>query len=168
MSKFRTFILVLYPEIQQGFIDKLLRDYTCAYCLHDKDFDENGEIKKAHYHFIVCFKNPRSITGFAKELGIQANYIECCHDLVGSWQYLIHKNDPDKFQYCIDDVQLRNGFIPPDEERLTDETIFKAFFSELDNFRSFSDMLRWALTNNYYQWYRRNYRIISDIYKESL
>ena len=101
MSKFRTFILVLYPEIQQGFIDKLLRDYTCAYCLHDKDFDENGEIKKAHYHFIVCFKNPRSISGFAKELGIQANYIEGCHDCVSPWQYLT-----DNFQYFIDDVQL--------------------------------------------------------------
>lgn len=110
MEKFRSknFNLVLYPEDMTHYlaIDKIKNEgYDYAIIKHDRDIDDNGEIKKAHYHIVLRFKNAKWNTALAEELGIAENYIQQCRDLKRSLLYLIHFYDEDKTQYLIKEVQ---------------------------------------------------------------
>lgn len=121
MEKMRskTFNLMLYPEEDKSHLKALeyiRANYDYAAICHDKDtFEEDitindvlhkkGEIKKAHYHVVVKFKNAKWSTALANELEIAENYIEVAHDLKRSLLYLIHYYDEDKYQYSIEDVE---------------------------------------------------------------
>lgn len=102
----RNLLLVLYEEdkTHKKAIDKIKTSYDYAMICHDKDTDENGEIKKPHYHVVLKFKNPKWNTSLADELGITPNYIEEPRSLKKSLEYLIHYNEPEKYQYSIDEV----------------------------------------------------------------
>ncbi len=108
MEKFRakSFNLVLYPEDETHVqaLEKIKSSYDYAYILHDQDINEDGELKKQHYHVVLSFKNAKWNTALADELGITANYIEESRSLKRSLLYLIHYYDENKFQYPVDRV----------------------------------------------------------------
>lgn len=54
---------------------------------------------------MLRFKNSRWSSAICKELGIKENYIEEVKKFNNAIQYLIHYNDPDKYQYNIEDVK---------------------------------------------------------------
>lgn len=102
----RKFVAVLYPEdpTHAACIEKLKQGgYNFAAILHDKDVyedgDQKGEIKKAHWHIVLRFKNAVWNTAISKELGITANYLEACKDVDSALLYLVHYGHNDKFQY---------------------------------------------------------------------
>lgn len=103
----RTLALLLYPDdpSHQQAIEKIKQSYDYALILHDKDVDEDGVIKKAHYHVVLRFKNQTWNSAVAKDLGIELNYIQKVRSFDNALQYLIHFNDSDKFQYSIDEVK---------------------------------------------------------------
>ena len=57
--------------IEQGknYIDKY------AFILHDKDKNENGELKASHYHILLHFKYPVNTDYVLKWFNIKENYI---------------------------------------------------------------------------------------------
>lgn len=77
--------------------------------LHDSDVKEDGTPKKTHYHWLVGFdKKPPSPQDFAKFI---KKYSFVYHreelvvrDPVGAYEYLTHKNHPNKHQY--DDSEI--------------------------------------------------------------
>lgn len=101
--KSRTLAIVLYPESQQSAIDSIRKNYSYVGMLHDKDTDVNGELKKAHWHFIIRFKQARWSSGLAAELGID-DHFESVKNMDGALRYLSHLDDPDKFQYDPSDA----------------------------------------------------------------
>ena len=101
--KSRTLAIVLYPESQQSVIDSIRKNYSYVGMLHDKDTDANGVLKKAHWHFIIRFKQARWSSGLAAELGID-DHFESVKNMDGALRYLSHMDDPDKFQYDPADV----------------------------------------------------------------
>ena len=112
-EKFRSrlFVAVLYPDDESHVecISKLNSNgYNFAAILHDKDIYEDGEnegeIKKAHWHIIVRFKNAVWNTAVAKELGIQPNYLEVCRDGDAALLYLVHYGKEEKYQYEYEEV----------------------------------------------------------------
>ena len=109
MEKYRSrrHCLLLYAEdsTHAKAIEHITMNYDYALILHDKDCDENGELKKEHYHLIVEFKSAKWRSALAKELGIAENYIEQVNNYEKALEYLIHYNDDDKFHYEIDDVK---------------------------------------------------------------
>ena len=109
MEKFRDrkFALLLYPEdsTHMDALEIVKKSYDCAYILHDKDKDENGFLKKAHYHVVLTSgTNQKWNTALAKELQLAENYIEVCRNVDRALEYLIHYNDSDKFEYPIEEV----------------------------------------------------------------
>ena len=102
----RKHCLLLYPEDETHMkalsIIKSSFDYACI--LHDKDCDDNGELKKAHYHVVVSFPTAKWRTALSKDLGITENYIEQCRSMEHALMYLIHYDDDSKYQYSIDEV----------------------------------------------------------------
>ncbi len=96
--KARTMLIVLYPESQQDAIDSIRANYSHIGILHDKDTDENGELKKAHWHFIIRFRQARWSSSLANELGID-DHFESCKSLDSACRYLLHLDHPEKYLY---------------------------------------------------------------------
>lgn len=113
----RKFRLLLYPEDEthcRAIYELEQAGYKYAAILHEKDVwtDDDpdigehivGSIKKPHWHVVVKFQNAIWSSALAKKLGIKENYIRDCKNLDGSLLYLVHENQPEKYQYDIDDV----------------------------------------------------------------
>lgn len=80
--------------------------------LHQSDdchFKE-GEIKKKHYHVVAWTDHSPILLGTAasQKFDIPSNYVQRVKNLRKAIQYLIHKNNPDKFQYDVSELQLKD------------------------------------------------------------
>ena len=95
------------------FCNKYANEYY--YILHDKDVDEFGQVKTKHIHLLFTYKEKR--TRLKRMLSLLNGEIFGGMDKTRSlitiaiWkdyefgiQYLIHKNDEDKYQYKVSDV----------------------------------------------------------------
>lgn len=75
----RYFSFVLYEEDKEQMkgMNYITKNYKYARIYHDKDKEEDGTEKKAHYHVIIYIgNNPRNRHAIAEEIGIKENYIE--------------------------------------------------------------------------------------------
>lgn len=130
MSKRRyNYFVLLYPFedlTHQSAFDYIKTNYQCAYITHDMDTDDNGEIKKSHVHVVVHLTNACTLSAFAKRLNIAENYIKYIDSIDNALIYLIHKKDPDKYQYEPALVQgsLRNQFLEAIANTDTSESDF--------------------------------------------
>ena len=105
---------VLYPEsCKENWKENLEKSglKCCVSPLHDLDLDDNGELKKSHYHILCCYNGPVTRDNFMSVVNsIGAVGAEKIENVKGYFDYLIHKNNLDKHQYNIDDLQMINGF----------------------------------------------------------
>lgn len=93
-----------------------------SYAYHDKDFTEVGEVKKPHYHVLICFDGPTTyatMQDHAKRVGAANDVTQPVGSVRGIVRYFCHKDNPDKYQYQEDIIQCRNGFDPKDYFNLT-------------------------------------------------
>lgn len=103
----RVHMLLLYPDCEPHVkaIEIIKKSYDYAMILHDKDSDENGELKKPHYHVVLRFNQAVWNTSIIKELGIEPNYIEKVGNVNNALEYLVHYNEPNKYRYDLTEVQ---------------------------------------------------------------
>lgn len=67
-NRYFSFILYKEDEEQMKSLEYIINNYNYARILHDKDKEEDGTIKKAHYHIIAYIgKNPRNRHAIAEE-----------------------------------------------------------------------------------------------------
>lgn len=86
---------------------------SCHYwiILHDKDFDENGEVKTPHFHvvsrFSCQFRKSTLINKISKYLNIPSNVVSVakCQVLTKSIRYLTHLDFKNKYQYDLKDIK---------------------------------------------------------------
>jgi len=101
-------MIILYAENEEHmnileYIEQNIDNY--AYILHDKDFNEKGELKKPHYHVVLRFKNQLTVSALSKKLNLPENYIEFSKkSYIYALRYLIHIDDEDKSQYDFSEV----------------------------------------------------------------
>lgn len=99
---------IVYPEsASSNFLD-VLRDFHVPFLLsplHDKDVDGDGVIKKAHYHLVLYFDSLKSASQ-AQVIFDAIGGVGCqsVQSPVSYARYLIHADDPDKYQYSAEDV----------------------------------------------------------------
>lgn len=73
---------------------------------HDKDVDDDGCVKKAHYHIIVMYSSKKSRSQVEEDLAfLNAPGGQPSRDIRSSVRYLIHLDHPHKFQYLADDIR---------------------------------------------------------------
>lgn len=108
----RTFSFVLWADSENFETQfQAVKENPTAYILHDKDFDENGEIKKAHYHVFYKSKDGQTLSAVAKQFklftmdgkvnegAVTVLAPKTKHTVVGCCRYMIHIDNPDKYQY---------------------------------------------------------------------
>ncbi len=92
--------------------------------LHDKDTKPDGSVKKPHYHIVINYPSSNTTLKAVKEriadeLNAPAPFI--ADNPKGAYEYLWHKNSPEKFQYDEAGVIHLGGYRVPltsDEVRL--------------------------------------------------
>lgn len=63
-----------------------------------------GDLKKAHYHFLLKFKNGTAISAVAKKVKVNKNQVQIIKNFNSALKYLIHFGQDEKYQYSMDDV----------------------------------------------------------------
>lgn len=79
--------------------------------LHNRDINPDGEIKKEHYHLILCYSGPttyKSVSELTSKLN--APLPQALESVKGYYRYLTHKDNPEKYQYDECDIQHLGGF----------------------------------------------------------
>lgn len=171
----RKYIAVLYPQEDETHKEALKRIQQ-GYCLymanyHDMDIDSEGNKEKTHLQLVLSFENARYLTAVANALGIQPYYLEVCDNYYGSLRYLIHLDNPEKYQY-LDTLPF--GTLQADYNKairleVTEESqalqIINFIYSK-DSYLSFKELTLYTVKNGVYQTFRRNSNIFRMILEE--
>jgi hypothetical protein len=166
----RNFLGVVYPDSESYDCSEVLnklsgfKDY--AYILHDLDVDENGELKKPHYHWLVSYGEVTTLSNVAKLLGVPENSVEVCRSYRATLLYMVHLSSPDKHQYSIDELQgnyKRSIFDSSSEKLLVSSCLAKIQAGEI---RSIQGLAAYAAQTDDWPSFRRNYSILKDLLHE--
>ena len=161
----RKFCLLLYPnedENHKEALEIIKRSYDYASINHDSDLDEEGNLKKVHTHVVIRFNNPVWNSALAKDLGIEINYIQKCRSLERSLLYLIHYNEPDKFQYDVRKVQgslkqkLKNYIKNSGKDESEKVLELLDYIDSCVGYLDEQDFVRYVAFNGLYDIYRRS------------
>lgn len=122
--------------------------------LHNADISANGEHKKDHYHMIAVWPN-NTKWQTATVLCDIVNGPICIPviDIRPKYDYLTHKNDPNKAQYNPDDIQHCNGFVLSKYLNLTAAEVSQkvAEITKLCfefQFYEYADLIKYLLDND--------------------
>lgn len=168
----RKFCGVVYPDATNYDCSEVLAKLagafvSWAYILHDMDVDENGELKKAHYHWVGKLDNPTSPSAVAGKLGIPVNDVCFCKSWKAQVRYLVHADDPEKYPYPMDSVTANfdaAAFVSKDGEREKASAIFNVIVER--NITSVTELTKWCLDNDCWSEYRRAFAIWSAVMNE--
>ena len=129
-NKKRNWAFVAYPEsLPNAWIEQLQQSgLQCAISpLHDKDYNADGSLKKAHYHVILCYSGPTSFNVVRNLVCDQLGQPipQALEQIRGYYRYFTHKDNPEKAQYNESEIKFINGFNINDYVELTKSEIVK-------------------------------------------
>ena len=114
-SRFRNYATVVYPDSENTPADwvDILSEQKVQILIspfHEFDVNPDGEVKKAHYHVIVCYDSPKTKDQAREFFDLIGGVgLEVVSALRGYARYLCHLDNPEKFQYPIDQVKCFGG-----------------------------------------------------------
>lgn len=128
--KRRNWAFILYPEsAPENWIDILIQTGLpfAVSPLHDKDINPDGDVKKPHYHVILCYAGPTTYDCVYKithdDLG--QTVPQPLEQVKGYYRYFTHKDNPEKFQYDESEIITYNGFNISDFVEMTRGEVLK-------------------------------------------
>lgn len=102
--KSSNWLILIYEEsVNENYIEILRsQQIRCVISpLHDKDLNEDGTPQKPHRHILIHFNGGRRLEDieFIIESINAYQHCEIVMDALKSYEYLFHKNEPDKHHY---------------------------------------------------------------------
>ena len=165
--KKRNWAFVLYPESAPvDWVEQLQKTgLQCAISpLHDKDVDPTGELKKPHYHIILCYEGPTSFNVVSALCdSLNQPIPQALEQIRGYYRYFTHKDNPEKYQYSEDDIKTVNGFnisnfveltkteineVKDRLQKLIREQSFVEYFQFVDYLQDNQMRLEWEIASN--------------------
>ena len=112
-NRTRNYATVVYPESAPTNWKSILEEHCVpAFIspLHNKDVDDEDNLKKEHYHVMILFEGCKTKEQ-AKEIfdSIGGVGVEAVKNSRAYARYLCHLDNKDKFQYDINDVISLSG-----------------------------------------------------------
>lgn len=174
LKKGRYFGLLLYPDSESYDCDTVLYDCMsyfneCSYVLHDSDYDENGELKKAHYH-VVCKKgsgvNLSTIQNRYGRLGVLSNHIYIITSYKQQLRYLLHLDDKEKYQY--DSSQIVSNVVDLNKyfNQLPDGLVVLDMVDARLRGCTYREVIESSVRNGTYDIFRKNLGVIQLVVQE--
>lgn len=168
-KKSKIFTGSLYPDAENYDCAKVLDTIKSkfkewAFAAHDSDVNDDGELKKLHIHW-VGRGDPRTLSAVSKFLGIPEHDIEIGRNFNSLVRYLIHMDDPDKFQYSPDIVETNIAAVGRYFRNLSEGQLVKDLASAKIE-RTWYDLIQYAVENDCYDALRRNWGLIKLVQEE--
>ena len=188
----KNFLCIIYPDSESYDYQLILNRLESFwdkwyYIYHDKDFYteldkdryetrnkekapfEVGEIKKPHYHIIGSLNSSRTLANASTKFGIPSNMVERVGNFKKSVQYLIHANNPEKYQYdkkeiITNDDELEKVLKMKSSDTEKAKTLLE--FIETNLYVNMTSLTHFAITNNCWDELRRGQHIYSQLVKE--
>lgn len=112
-TRARVWALIVYPESAPKNWRDILDGYHVPWIespLHDKDKNPDGTTKKPHWHIMLKFEGKKSYQQ-VKEIAdsIKAPIPQKVASPVGQVRYMIHMDNPEKYQYKREDIIAHSG-----------------------------------------------------------
>lgn len=160
----RNYVCIVYPESAHPNWQDILADECVPAVIspiHDKDVNPGtGEVKKPHYHVMLCFgsvKTQKQAQAVFDKLSTKAVQCKAVNSVSGQARYLIHMDNPEKYQYNADDVVCLNG-ADWSSMVMTSTDVYKTMREICDFCRknyvvSYSDLCDFTMDNNF-DWFR--------------
>lgn len=156
--KKRYWAMVLYPESAPNNWREKLQDsgIQCAISpLHDKDINADNTPKKPHYHIILCYEGPttyKNVNSLCESLNQPIP--QPLEQLRGYYRYLVHKDNPEKYQYDETGITTINGFDVSNFLDLTNSQIIAILkqltvFIDDNNIFEYSDLIKMLRENDF-------------------
>lgn len=120
---------VCYPESLPDNWEQKLGDVhvPCCYILHDKDTEEDGTLKKPHYHVIAKYDSVKALDQVREDFAFTGiEFFEPVRSFRTMCRYLCHLDEEGKHQYPVDDVKCVSGMSPDFSRKLTKTDELKA------------------------------------------
>lgn len=160
-TRTRCYSAIGYPEsLNENFIDILVDTHvkTIISPLHDMDSDDDGNLKKAHYHIMLLFDSVKTIEQ-AQKIFDSIGCTQCIpvNSVQGQARYLCHLDNLDKHSYDVGNVICLNGSdyislieLPTNHYQIVRDIIN---FCKENKIVSFSDILEYSSISNE-SWFR--------------
>lgn len=79
---------------------------------HDRDVNSDGSLKKPHYHFIIIWNGPTTLSAVKR---LVCDKLNCPEPIMlespkGYYNYFTHKDNPEKYQYEESKIIKYNSF----------------------------------------------------------
>ena len=109
----RTWTIVVYPESAPKNWRELLDSTHVAWVespLHDKDTNPDGTPKKPHWHIILMYGSKKAYSQVLEvaEL-LHAPIPQKVQNTKGTVRYLVHTDNPEKYQYNKSEIVCHGG-----------------------------------------------------------
>lgn len=163
----RYFVALLYPDDERypSQIQALNDLYRWVGAVHDKDIDNEGNLKKPHVHVIarIPSSNATTLRSFVDRVGLEYTtrhedgsvsasvHAQVCKGLRSSLRYLTHADDLNKYQYDEDILIGTNDMIGEAHKAINNVTLDEKVIELLDRLddldapiNRYSDFLRFA------------------------
>lgn len=163
VKRTRNWACISYPEsMPENWLDLLKEEHVKMFIspLHNLDTDENGEVKKEHYHDVIMFESVKTKEQ-AQAIFDKINGTECkpINDLKAYCRYLCHLDEIDEHKHLYntsdvlelcgaDYIEIIN--IPSNRYKDIREMID---FIKYNDIISYSDLFEWCSENNE-TWFR--------------
>lgn len=190
----KTWQAVLYPDSESYNCEDILQNRlqniceTYYYIIHDRDkyteldyekykqqnFEEPtfniGDCKKKHIHVVIRKSCNCTLGMAAKQIGIESRNVDRCKSFKASVQYLIHKNNPEKVQYGIDELITNDDNINTllRNDTMTDKARKLLDFIYSTECNSLYSISKFAINNDCWDELRRGQHIYTKLYYERL
>lgn len=148
---------IIYDEsVMPGWLD-YLNDLHVAVAIspvHDKDINPDGEPKKSHRHVVIKFDSLKSfdqVSAISHDL-LNGTIPQICHSLRGATRYLIHLDNPEKYQYHLAEIVTLGGFDIDEALKPTASATFNALTDILEfcyrsGITEYFHLVRWSLNS---------------------
>lgn len=156
----RNYACVVYPESAPvNWSDILINlKVPCLISpLHDMDINPDGEHKKEHYHVIIMFDSMKTKLQ-AEEVFSSINGVGCevVKSIRAYARYLVHMDNPDKYQYALKDVKAYGVDYMSIISISTDKYVAigqMMEWVESNQCYSYATLLKYARDNNF-EWFK--------------
>lgn len=144
-SKSLHIAVLLYPDNlnHQKALQIVCSKYQCTFILHDKDVFDNEEDemqKKPHIHVLLHFASQKRASAIAKYLMIEERFVQCVTNRDSFLRYMIHLDEPDKYQYKPEEVHSNRPIL-----------FFNALRRSKDKSERFKEVLEFIIQNKKYE-----------------
>lgn len=158
-DKNRHWTFVMYPDsLPENYLEILQQTglEVAISPLHNRDLDKEKELKKAHYHVLLCFPGPttyKKVCSITQKLN--ATIPQRVLSVKGIYRYFTHKDNPEKYQYDEQEIVCLNGFDSENFVAMTTSQI-KMIVRELTdiilnkNILEYVDLIDFLVTNEMY------------------